>query len=160
METDRPLSHSVELAGEPDSLSDIWGQISEEILSNSFTREDAFSVHLALEEAFINAIKHGNEMDPSKSVKVGYSVDSERIEVSVTDQGTGFDPDTVPDPRTGRNLYKPQGRGLLLMYSYMDVVEFNQQGNGVHMVRYKVKPPLAQPASKPAQSKPVVEEGD
>ena len=55
------------------------------------------------------------------------------------DEGDGFDPNDVPDPRCGENLYKIDGRGLFLIRSYMDVVEFNEPGNQVHMVRYKEK---------------------
>jgi len=104
---------------------------------SGFSKEDIFAVHLALEEALINAIRHGNEMDPDKEVKVSYSVDPEKFEVWIEDEGTGFDPNSVPDPRCGDNLYKPNGRGLLLMRSYMDVVEHDQRGNRVHMVRYR-----------------------
>jgi serine/threonine-protein kinase RsbW len=107
---------------------------------SGFSKEDVFAVHLALEEAFINAVRHGNKMDPSKKVTIDYSVDLDKVEISMTDQGEGFDPGGVPDPRVGENLYKPQGRGLLLMNSYMDVVKFNERGNCVHMVRYKEKP--------------------
>ena len=65
-----------------------------------------------------------------------------KVEIDIMDQGEGFNPETVPDPRLGQNLYKTAGRGLLLISSYMDVVEFNEQGNRVHMVRYKEKPDL------------------
>jgi serine/threonine-protein kinase RsbW len=57
----------------------------------------------------------------------------------VTDEGDGFDPGAVPDPRYGENLYKPEGRGLFLMRSYMDVVKFNERGNSVCMVKHKEK---------------------
>ena len=57
----------------------------------------------------------------------------------MTDEGDGFDPQAVPDPRYGENLYKIKGRGLLLMRSYMDAVEFNERGNRVRMIRYKNK---------------------
>ena len=117
--------------------------ILSELEGNGFSKEDIFAVHLALEEAFINAVKHGNKMDPAKKVKIEYSVRSDKIEVSMTDEGDGFDPEAVPDPRSGENLYKPEGRGLFLMKSYMDVVKYNQLGNCVYMVRYKEKPPLA-----------------
>ena len=63
----------------------------------------------------------------------------DKIEIAVIDEGYGFNPQNVPDPRYGENLYKTEGRGLLLMRSYMDVVEFNKQGNRVSMVRYKEK---------------------
>ena len=111
------------------------------ILEDSgFGKEDVFAVHLALQEAFINAVRHGNQMDPDKEVKIEYLVDSEKFEISVTDEGDGFDPEAVPDPRCEENLYKPNGRGLLLMRAYMDVVEYNEKGNGVRMVRYRERP--------------------
>ena len=62
---------------------------------------------------------------------------TEKIEITMTDQGDGFDPGAVPDPRCAENLYRPEGRGLLLMRSYMDSVEFNECGNCVHMIRHK-----------------------
>jgi anti-sigma regulatory factor (Ser/Thr protein kinase) len=57
----------------------------------------------------------------------------------MTDEGEGFDPEVIPDPRYGDNLYKPAGRGMLLMRSFMDVVEYNRQGNSVRMIRYREK---------------------
>jgi serine/threonine-protein kinase RsbW len=101
-----------------------------------------------MEEAFINAIKHGNKMDAKKEVKIDYSVSSDKVEILMTDLGDGFDPDSVPDPRRGENLYKTEGRGLLLMRSYMDVIEFNERGNRVRMVRYKEKPRLTKTQHK------------
>ena len=111
---------------------------------SGFGKEDVFAVHLALQEAFINAIRHGNEMDPDKQVKIEYSVDSDKFEILVADEGKGFDPESVPDPRCGENLFKPNGRGLLLMRSYMDLVEYNEQGNRVRMVRYRERPPVTE----------------
>jgi len=104
---------------------------------NGFDSDDIFAIHLALEEALINAIKHGNRMDPEKQVTVEYTVTPEKFEVSITDDGSGFHPGDVPDPRNSENLSKPSGRGLLLMKEFMDVVEHNNSGNCVHMVKYK-----------------------
>ena len=98
--------------------------------------DDVFAVQLAFQEAFYNAMKHGNKMDAGKKVKIDFLIDPDRIEISMTDTGNGFDPDAVPDCRVGENLYKTEGRGLLLMRSYMDIVEFNEIGNSVHMVRF------------------------
>ncbi|MHC4309639.1 MAG: ATP-binding protein [Planctomycetota bacterium] len=110
-----------------------------ELKAKSFSEEDIFAVHLALEEAFINAVRHGNKMDPAKGIKIDYSVALDKVEVAVTDEGSGFDPKAVPDPRYGENLYKPEGRGLFLMRSYMDEIGFNENGNSVSMVKYKEK---------------------
>jgi serine/threonine-protein kinase RsbW len=104
---------------------------------NNFSRDGVFAVHLALEEAFINAVRHGNKMDPTKEIKIDYSVGSDKVEISMTDEGDGFDPDSVPDPRCAENLYKTKGRGLLLIRSYMDIVKFSKQGNRIHMVKHK-----------------------
>ena len=102
---------------------------------------------MTLEEAFLNAVKHGNKMDSSKTVKVDYSVSENKLEIAITDQGEGFKPDNIDDPRFGENLFKPGGRGLLLMNSYMDMVKYNEQGNSVYMVRYKEKPLLGKDSS-------------
>lgn len=122
----------------------VYKRILSELKANKYKQEDIFAVHLALEEAFINAITHGNKMNSDKEVKIDYSVGLDKFEISMMDEGEGFDPSAVPDPRYGENLYKINGRGLLLMHSYMDVVEFNNRGNSVHMVRYKEKPHLTE----------------
>jgi serine/threonine-protein kinase RsbW len=143
MASETPISRSIALESTPLALIEAYRRILSKLEANGFSKEDIFAVHLALQEAFTNAITHGNKMSPNKEVKIDYSVGSDKFEVSMTDEGEGFDPDVVPDPRYGENLYKPAGRGLLLMRSYMDVVEFNEHGNSVYMARYRGKPPLA-----------------
>src|SRR5262249_54887493 len=76
---------------------------------------DLFSIKLALEEALVNAIKHGNQYDRNKTVHVAYEVYSDRFIVRITDEGPGFDPADVPDPTAVENLERPCGRGLMLM---------------------------------------------
>lgn len=97
------------------------------------SERDIFCVCLALEEALVNAIKHGNQMDPAKQLVVAYRVESESIEIKIQDEGNGFDPGDVPDPTAAENLERPCGRGLLLMRHYMNEVEYNARGNVVHM---------------------------
>jgi serine/threonine-protein kinase RsbW len=97
--------------------------------------QEVFSVRLALEEALVNAIKHGNEMDRSKKVYVSYRVLVDRLEVRITDEGKGFDPNDVPDPTDPMNLERPCGRGLMLMRHYMTEVEYNASGNSVSMAK-------------------------
>lgn len=134
-----PVSRSVVVASIPSAIGGVCKQILSELEPENFSEEDVFSVHLALQEAFLNAIRHGNKMDPEKEVRIDYSVGLDKVEIFMTDEGDGFDPQAVPDPRYGENLYKIKGRGLLLMRSYMDAVEFNERGNRVRMVRYKNK---------------------
>lgn len=142
MTSKTPFSGSLVVEGVSSAIVEVCGQILPKLEGNSFSQEDVFAVHLALEEAFANAVRHGNKMDPSKEVTIEYSVDSEKVEISVSDQGNGFNPEVVPDPRSRENLYKTDGRGLFLIHSYMDVVKYNERGNSLYMVRYKEKPPI------------------
>lgn len=102
----------------------------------NYSDDDLFAIHLAMEEALVNAVKHGNKQDTSKSVSVEYDVSPERIDISVSDEGQGFDPEGVDDPRLSENIYKMGGRGVLLIKSYMDEVEHNRTGNTVRMVKF------------------------
>ena len=139
-----PINCSMVVESKPSAVVGVYEQILSKLENNGFSKEDIFAVHLALEEAFLNAVKHGNKMDSAKSVKIDYSVGLDKVEISMTDQGDGFEPEAIADPRWGEGLYKPEGRGLLLMNAYMDVVEFNEQGNSVYMARYKEKPRLTE----------------
>ena len=136
------MSNSIVVESMPSAIVEVCRQILPKLEDYDFSKEDIFATHLALEEAFSNAITHGNKMDPGKEIRIDYSLYPDKVEISVTDQGDGFKPEAIPDPRFGKKLYEPDGRGLLLMQSYMDVVEFNERGNSVYMVRYKEKPPL------------------
>ena len=118
-------------------LERICDMIFSEVKVHNYSEDETFAVHLALEEAFANALKHGNGNDRKKTITVEYSVLPKRIDISVTDEGLGFKPAEVPDPRCGKNIYKTFGRGVLLMRSYMDKVEYNEIGNSVHMVKFK-----------------------
>jgi serine/threonine-protein kinase RsbW len=109
-----------------------------DLKSCNFSADDVFGIHLAVEEALINAVKHGNKAVEGKKVTVDYAVGDEGFEITVVDEGSGFDPKGVPDPRKDENLLKASGRGLLLMKSYMDHVEYTAKGNGVHMVKHRI----------------------
>jgi len=134
-----PISRSMVVESRPSAIDGVYRRILTELEANNFCEDDIFAVHLALAEAFVNAVQHGNKMNPDRKVKIEYSVVLDKVEISMADDGSGFDPEAVPDPRYGENLYKADGRGLLLIRSYMDVVEFNERGNRVRMVRYLKK---------------------
>jgi serine/threonine-protein kinase RsbW len=141
MAAETPVRCSVVVESKPSALEPCCREILSALEVRGFSQDDLFAVHLALEEAFLNAVKHGNRMDPTKKVTIEYAVDQEKVEISMTDEGPGFDPRRIPDPRIGPNLYRPEGRGLLLIRSYMHLVEYSEQGNKVRMVRCK-NPPL------------------
>jgi serine/threonine-protein kinase RsbW len=93
------------------------------------------NLFIALDEAFVNAVKHGNKNDPSKLVRVGAELSPKEASFTIEDEGEGFDVQTIPDPRDPANLFKSSGRGVLLIYNIMDEVEYNAQGNRVKMVK-------------------------
>ena len=102
-----------------------------------FDDREIFSIKLALEEALVNAIKHGNQMDRSKKVRISYRVTADRFDIHITDEGKGFDPEDVPDPMAVENLERPCGRGLLLMRSYMTEVVYQDKGRAVRMAKVR-----------------------
>jgi serine/threonine-protein kinase RsbW len=96
-----------------------------------YGERELFGMRLALEEALVNAIKHGHRGDPTKLIRVRYRITAERVQAEIEDQGPGFNPDLVPDPRTPERLTQPGGRGLLLMRAYLTRVCYTGRGNRV-----------------------------
>jgi len=113
----------------------IQDEIEQQLIARRASDQEIFSVRLALEEALVNAIKHGNQLDRAKKVSVSYRFLGDRLEVQITDEGGGFDPNDVPDPTAVENLERPCGRGLMLMRHYMTQVAYNERGNSVSMVK-------------------------
>ena len=104
-----------------------------------FSVRDVFAVQLALEEAITNAIKHGNQGNPKKQVRIAWRIDSDRIRVEIEDEGAGFDPKHLPDPTTEENLEKPSGRGVMLIREFMSLLEFNERGNMMVMEKERTQ---------------------
>jgi len=95
-----------------------------------------FNIKLALHEAIINAVKHGNKMKQNLSVKVDITKEDGQLTIQVTDQGKGFDFKDIPDPITPENLEKLNGRGIFLIQNAMDKVEFSDQGRSIKMTKF------------------------
>lgn len=123
----------VVIPSEPMQLNRVETLILDRLEALNYGERIIFGVRLAIEEAVINAIKHGNRMDKAKKVTIKYSVDRDECSISVADEGPGFDPNAVPDPTMDENLELPHGRGLVLMKAYMDDVFYNDKGNMVTM---------------------------
>lgn len=124
------------LKSSPEQARLLQDRIEELLGSTLATDRDRFCVRLALEEALVNAIKHGNQMDPSKRVTVRFKVWRDRAEFHITDEGPGFDPEDLPDPTDIENLERPCGRGVMLIKHYMHEVEYFAPGNAVLMRRF------------------------
>lgn len=141
------LHRSWELPNTESAVQRVCQDILKYAAAQGFGEGALFGIHLAMDEALVNAVKHGNKCNPDKKVFVEFLLTPEKLDVSITDQGEGFVPEDLPDPRCNGNLYKVSGRGVLLIRAYMDVVEYNARGNCVHMIKYRNTTP-----SEPTQS--------
>jgi serine/threonine-protein kinase RsbW len=133
---DAPLEEVV-IPSDPVEARRVQDDIERALKACLFEDREIFSIKLALEEALVNAIKHGNQMDRSKKVTIAYRVNTERFDIHIADEGKGFDPEDVPDPMAVENLERPCGRGLLLMRHYMSEVSFHPPGNRLSMSKVR-----------------------
>ncbi len=103
-----------------------------------FDDDTAHWIGMSVRESVTNAIQHGNKLDQSKKVDIGYEVAADRLAITVRDQGNGFKAEQLPNPLDPENLLKPSGRGIFYIRSFMDEVEFrplSQGGMEVLMVK-------------------------
>jgi len=113
-------------------LQELLGQLEDA----DWNQHDVFGVHLAVEEALVNAIKHGNRYDESKQVHIACKLAPDLVRVEITDEGHGFDPADVPDPTADENLDNPSGRGIMLMRSFVNI-QYNDAGNQVTLEKHR-----------------------
>ena len=126
-------AEDVVIHSDPAEARRVQDVIESHLRAHDYGEHDIFGIRLALEEAMVNAIKHGNNMDRRKKVQISYRVRRERFDITIADEGPGFDPSDVPDPTAVENLERPCGRGLMLMRHYMSEVVYSQSGNCVAM---------------------------
>lgn len=123
------------------SITDEGHKLLDNILKQlhamSWDTNEIFAIHLALEEAIINAIRHGNSGDASLMVTVDCKISPSVLEITITDEGQGFNPDALPDPTCEDYLERPCGRGVMLMRRFMTQVSFNKKGNQVTLIKKK-----------------------
>ena len=93
------------------------------------------NLYVALDEAFVNAVKHGNKFDVAKRVRIAADVSPLEAKFTIEDDGEGFDVKNIPDPLDPENLFKTSGRGVLFIYNIMDEVKYNERGNQLTMVK-------------------------
>jgi len=106
----------------------VQNRIIESLEALRYPMADTFRIRLCLEEGIVNAIKHGNGMDPDKSVRILLVADESRLRVEIEDEGEGFRVEDVPDPTLEENLDRPCGRGIMLMRSFMTAITYEKGG--------------------------------
>ena len=150
---EQTLSHKLQYVDDPNLLPHVHEKIEFELPSDlalmngvlqyllervtklGLIQPERSNLFIALDEAFVNAVKHGNQNDPTKLVRITAELSPKEASFTVEDEGKGFNVQDIPDPRDPANLFKSSGRGVLLIYNIMDEVEYNAQGNRVKMVK-------------------------
>jgi serine/threonine-protein kinase RsbW len=102
-----------------------------------FGEDEQHQISMAVREAAVNAVLHGNAYDPKKKVQVAYEMTGKALVITISDQGHGLDPDSVPDPLAPENLMKQTGRGIFLIRSFMDEVKIRKIDPGTEITLIK-----------------------
>lgn len=124
-----------ELPSDVSLMNGVLHYLLERVAKLGVIKPERSNLFIALDEAFVNAVKHGNKNDHSKLVRITAELSSKEARFTVEDEGEGFNVQDIPDPRDPENLFKTSGRGVLLIYNIMDEVQYNERGNRLTMVK-------------------------
>jgi serine/threonine-protein kinase RsbW len=130
---------TIRLLSSPDQLIAVDAAVERWLRKQDIPEDTISDLALAVSELVNNAIEHGSEGDQEKKFTVVLSSRQGEIEISVTDEGPGFDPDDLPDPLADENLLKPSGRGLFIVKSLVDQIQFSFPPDGGTTVIVKKK---------------------
>ncbi len=132
-------NNQIEIPSTLDYLPKVDSFIERKLKKLGIKKNQIADIAISVTEAVTNAVVHGNKNDLSKKVKISLKVDSSCVEVTVEDEGGGFDPESVQSPIEEENLLKEVGRGVFILKSLMDKVDFfyePQKGTRVKMVKF------------------------
>jgi len=115
------------------------GQATLVAVGAGFVEDEQYHIAMAVREAAVNAVLHGNAYDPAKRFMVAYETTREALVITITDQGKGLDPDCLPDPLAPENLMKGSGRGIFLIRAFMDEVKIRNTHPGTEVTLIKHK---------------------
>jgi len=122
------LALNLVLDSHPKNIAEVEPYVSKVVKKYEINQELYGNMLITLTEAVSNAIIHGNSAKTSKKVFVSTNCSPQRIAFTVQDQGSGFDPDALPDPTAPENILTPGGRGVFLMRQLSDMVTFDDEG--------------------------------
>ena len=118
-----------------DTVATAAAAVAEFLSRTGISEDTAFGIDMAVREAVTNAVLHGNRQDENKTVDVTLKSSPDAVEISVHDQGPGFNPEDVPDPTAEENILKASGRGIFFMRRFMDEVNWLIRPGGGTTVR-------------------------
>jgi serine/threonine-protein kinase RsbW len=118
-----------------DTVAKAANAVADFVSRSGISEEAAFGIDMAVREAVTNAVVHGNEQDEQKAVELTLKSSPEAVEITVHDQGQGFNPEEVPDPTESENILKTSGRGIFFMRTFMDEVTWSIRPGGGTTVR-------------------------
>jgi serine/threonine-protein kinase RsbW len=118
-----------------DTVASAAAAVAEFMGRSGISEDAAFGIDMAVREAVTNAVLHGNRQDDNKTVDIVLKSSPDAVEISVHDQGPGFNPEEVPDPTANENILKASGRGIFFMRTFMDEVDWLIRPEGGTTVR-------------------------
>ncbi|MEL7499082.1 MAG: ATP-binding protein [Planctomycetota bacterium] len=132
-----PWKYDQQIASNPNNCSKVIELLLDQLSAGDWSGKDTFGIHMAMEEAIMNAICHGNQRCETKHVHIEIEISDESFYARISDQGEGFKLEDVPDPTAIENLEKTSGRGVRLIQHFIDVVKYNENGNSVELKKMK-----------------------
>ena len=130
----------IEVPGVISLMHSILGYLMKRVEKLKLINLEKSNLFVALDEAFVNAVKHGNKFDADKNIRITVDITSKEARFTIEDEGMGFDVHAIPDPTDIENLFKTSGRGVMFMYNIMDEVIYNDRGNRITMIKKRDKP--------------------
>jgi serine/threonine-protein kinase RsbW len=138
MSVQLPVSHTMESTLESVNKAE---EMADKLAAQAGFDEDARGgISMAVREAMINAVMHGNGYSPEKRVKLSFEQAGSNLVITIRDEGAGLNPDEVPNPLAPENLMKQSGRGIFLMRAFMDDVKFRKLEPGTEITLTKRVP--------------------
>ena len=128
---------SFKLASTMDSVAEVEAAAEKLTHSAGMDEDEGFRVVMAVREAAVNAVLHGNGYDPNKQITVSLENNGKSLVITVADEGEGLDPEKIPDPLAPENLLRGTGRGIFLIRSFLDEVHFRQLHPGTELTLVK-----------------------
>lgn len=133
-----PVSHTMDSTLDSVNKAE---EMSDKVASQAGFDEDARGgISMAVREAMINAVMHGNGYSADKRVKLSFEQAGGNLVITIRDEGAGMNPEEVPDPLAPENLMKQSGRGIFLMRAFMDDVKFRKLEPGTEITLIKRVP--------------------